>query len=192
MAIVTARRAWTAFLVALLTVIAWWVHSISPQGPRRSFHRLPPELRIGHVMKRGLAIEGREAIIIQPGRTFFFTIRKQPFRSQVNVQVSGRVMPKSYYDHARELARSLKTMKSSTMPIRVLNTWNAEGWYIFLRWEEEPLVFTSEKAPREVVDLFYAIEKLPVASEISYVAPNKCWGLCGSTDILFETPLTLP
>jgi hypothetical protein len=192
MALGTARHALPVLLFGLLAIIGLVAYCARDEK-RLSFHREPPTIRIIHVVKRGFGLETEDAIIVTSA--YFRTIKKQAFRSGMDAVVSVRAMPKAYFYRADEVAQSLESVKSQIKPAQVLGSWNAEGWYVFLPFRDEPLTFAGEgdgKPPQAVTDLFYSVEKFPVAKSRSEMIPNRCWGLCNKPEAVFEAPLMLP
>ena len=190
MAILSTKRVGAVFVVVLALIGVG--NYCARDGAPLSFHRLPPTIRIVHVVKRGLTLEGEEAIV--GTEALFRTIKKQPFRSRMTAVVSVRVMPKSVYVRANEVGRSLAAT-AHIKPMPVLRSWNSEAWFVFLPIESEPLAFVADgdaKPPQEITDLFHSIEKLPVAKDRADTLTNRCWGLCSNPQILLQAPLHLP
>jgi hypothetical protein len=175
------ERTWPAFVVSLLVLAVWFGGCVMP-------YRLPgivdfgvgPDLKILHVEKRGLQFHETEVAVLRDGRFGVGRTDRRLFEYRFTGQGASGVMPRTMVLSAMALLQSPQLNGMHTLPAKALRTWNAEGWYLL--GTKSLLAFTSEchsQPPREVVDLFREIEKLPVTGAYREQATKDvCLGFC--------------
>jgi hypothetical protein len=173
------ERTWPAFAVSAITLAVWYGCAVSP-------YRLPgivdggpgPDLRVLHVVKRGLQFHETE---ISTFRSEFYISRndRRLFQYAIEDRTSRGVLPATTLQKVSSL-RQLPQLKAlHPQPAKALRAWNAEGWYyldegmggIGLR------SFTSEYGttpPKEIVDAF---------REIEGIHPTEDWGRSSINDV---------
>lgn len=176
------ERTWPVFVVSLLVLAVWFGCCVMP-------YRLPaivdfgagPDLKILHVERRGLQFHETEvAVLLRDGRFGVGRTDRRLFEYRFTGQGASGVMPRTMALSAMALLQSPQLNGMHTLPAKALRTWNAEGWYLL--GTKSLLAFTSEyrsEPPREVVDLFREIEKLPVTGAYwEQTTKDVCLGFC--------------
>lgn len=177
------RRAWPAFAVGLLVMAVWFARSATSYAePGVCSRVLGAELRILHVLKRGLRVRETLMITERDGKVWVLRDDRRLFQYRFVVRVGQASLGGS--PAARELARSLvrspELWKLQTPLPAVLRSWNAEGWYVILK-DSRVLAFTSELGtapPREVVELFGELDALPERWQKRDARRDVCLGFC--------------
>jgi hypothetical protein len=185
---------WTRLLPAatgLLVLAIWLVQSASP-------YRLPgvidwnyPDIRILHVVKRGLFYSEVCAAIpdVDLWKGAYITrSERRLFQYQFGfeeraVAADDPSVWQRIYQLANTIAQSPGIWKLRTPPAKPLRSWKAEGWYVALliRGHGVTRAFTTEyhtKPPHEVTDLFSFIEDQPTRPVMSGVIRDVCLGFC--------------
>ena len=176
------RRTWPAFAVGFLGLAAWFISA----APYREalFDRLAPaQLRILHVVKRGLHIHETAIFEFGDGRVWVWRDDRRLFQYRFELRsdsIALAEMSQTAFERARTLVESPELWELRTRPPRVPRSWNAEGWFVVLQ-DSKLVAFTTEYGtmpPREVADLFYEIERLPVSYGLSFFLRDVCLGFC--------------
>jgi hypothetical protein len=175
------ERTWPVFAVPVLVLAVWFGCSVMPYRLPGMLHMgVGPDLRILHVEKRGLQIHETAVAVFRDGRFGIEQTNRALFQYRFTGHGAIGVMPHTLMSRAMALARSLQLNGLHTPRAKALRAWNAEGWYVLC--SESLLAFTSEygsEPPREVVDLFRDIEKLPVTDPHQGEAEKDiCLGFC--------------
>lgn len=177
-----ADRVWPAIAMTSIVVVIWFCWAVVP-------YRIPgtidladyPDIRILHIRKHGLRFsETTVSLSLHDGR---IEIRRN----------HRRLLQYQFYDYSQRLVANGSIAKdgaglidlpqftrASSVPLKPLRAWNAEGWYVVLP-SRGPYAYTSQnqtQPPSEVVDLFNEIDALP--STIAYPQEQRdvCLGFC--------------
>ena len=170
------RRTWPAFAVGFLAVALWFARSVTPYSEPIFAHGMGAELRILHVLKRGLHFHETTVFAYRNGMVFVVQYDRQLFQYRLN----GRAARAATDARIRPFVQSTGLWKLHTPVPGVLWSWNAEGWYVVLQ-DTRLLAFTSEyrtTPPKEITDLFQEMEKLPASQEDAFVLRDVCLGFC--------------
>jgi hypothetical protein len=176
-----ATRTWPVVAIAFVVLAFWFGQSVSPYQVPGIPEGPGVDLRILHVVKRGLSINGTRASAYRSGSVLVSWTNRRLFQYQFEsrgARVSLGESP-AILEHARALMRSPQLWALHTHQAKELWAWNAEGWYITLK-DSHLLAFTSEyhtAPPREVTELFQQIENLP-GQPRPFAIRDACLGFC--------------
>ncbi len=176
------RRAWPAFAAGLVVMAVWFIRSAIPYGEPGFDHALHQEIRILHVLKRGLRFHETLVTAERDGKVWVRRGDRRLFRYKFIVRADQASLGGSpaTLDRMRLLVRSPELWKLRTPPPAALRSWNAEGWYVILK-DSRVLAFTSEQGtapPREVVELFGELDALPEWAPRPVTRRDICLGFC--------------
>jgi len=174
------RRTWPAFGVGLLGLVGWFVYSVMPYSVPDFDHPAGTELRILRVQKHGLRFHETTVIVSRDGRVWVLRGERRLFQYRFELRVAMTALEASVYQRALVLVQSPELWKLRTPPPITLRSWNAEGWYVVLK-DSRLLAFTSEYGttpPRQMMDVFHELEKLPVSLERLSAVRDVCLGFC--------------
>ena len=144
-----STRTWPAVVIGFLVLAVWFVRSVSPYQVPTIVDGPSVDLRILHVVKRGLSISETRAIAYRSGSALVSWTNRRLFQYQFEskgTRVSSGESP-AILERARALMRSPQLWALHTPPAKELWAWNAEGWYVTLK-DSHLLAFTSEYPPR--------------------------------------------
>lgn len=172
---------WPAPVAALLVMVGWFAHSVTPYRVPYIVDGPDVDLRILHVQKRGLQFRETEVTATRNGGAFVLRNDRRLFQYQFSRQVARVSLGESprLLDQARAVMSSPELWRQHTAPANTFRSWNAEGWYITLR-DSHLLAFTSEShtaPPQDVANLFHEIEQLPGKEQTAQVR-DVCLGFC--------------
>jgi len=176
-----STRTWPAIAIGFLVLAVWFVHSVSPyQVPTIADGGLV-QLRILHIVKRGLSINETRVSADRNGSSFVSWTNRKLFQYQFESKGTRVSLGDSTatLELARALMRSPQLWALHTLPAKELHAWNAEGWYVTLK-DSHLLAFTSEyhtAPPGEVTELFQEIENLP-GQPRPFAIRDVCLGFC--------------
>jgi hypothetical protein len=177
------QRTWPAFLVGLLVMAVWFVHSVTPYSLPVFHDGVDADFKILHVQKRGLRFQETTVDGFREGRTYIVRndrrLFQYRFEGRINRISLWEVSPTAY-QHGRALVESAELWTLHTPPPKALKSWDAEGWYVVLK-DKRLLTFSTEygtSPPKEVVELFHEIESLPASEEQPFATRDVCLGFC--------------
>ena len=176
------RRTWLAFVVGVLVMAPWFIHSVTPYRTPSVEDGIGSELCIIHVEKRGLSFHEDEVSVFKDGRVSALRDERRLFQYRFQVSPSLGVISETLHERARALARLPGMTSSMKTSSRSLRSWNAEGWYVIVE-NSQPVGFLSEHQtapPREVIDLFEELRRIPLIEERPHVFRDICLGFCYS------------
>ncbi len=176
-----STRTWPAMTIGFLVLAVWLVHSVSPYQVPTIVDGPSVDLRILHVVKRGLSINETLVIAQRNGWSSVSWTNRRLFQYQFESTAKRVSLGGSppILQHARALMQSPQLWRLHTPPAKELWDWNAEGWYVTLK-DSHLLAFTSEyhtAPPREVTDVFQEIENLP-GQPRPFAIRDVCLGFC--------------
>jgi hypothetical protein len=182
-------RTWPAVLASLAVMTVWFCQSVMP-------YRIPgavdyagwPVLQILHVQKRGLRFH--ETCVSVSGHAFRngYDLRSVGFsgddRRLLQYRFKERWASGQLSESIAERVRAMLTASSQPRapwdPIKPVRNWNADNWYVIAEGAGLK-TYTTENGsapPKELVDLFNDLEKLPHSSETQSELKDVCLGFC--------------
>jgi hypothetical protein len=172
-----------AFAVSFLVLAVWFAYSAVPYSIPAYDHPAHAELRILHVEKRGLQFHEVRVLERRDGQVWVVRNDRQLFQYRFEQRVGWAALfdaSPGTLERSRAFAQSPALWNLQTASPTLLHSWNAEGWYVVLK-DSKVLTFTSElgtSPPKEVTDLFYQIENLPLHEEQWFAARDVWLGFC--------------
>jgi hypothetical protein len=176
-----ATRTWPVAAIAFVVLAFWFGQSVSPYQVPGIPEGPGVDLRILHVVQRGLSINETLVTARRNGSPAFVRTSRRLFQYQFE-STAARVYwgeSPAVLEHARALMRSPQLWVLHTRPAKELRAWNAEGWYVTLK-DSHLVAFTSEyhtAPPREVTELFQELENLP-GQPRPFAIRDICLGFC--------------
>lgn len=174
------ERTWPPLVVCFVVVAAWYGVSASP-------YRIPlivdgggVELALLHVQKEGIQFHETAISAVRDGRIYVERNNRRLFQYRFTSRAGSGVLPETITARVRELAQSTQLRDMHTASAVALRSRNAEGWYVLIR-HSRVLAFTTEREtqpPREVVDLFHALESVAPAENELRTVNDICMGFC--------------
>lgn len=173
------QRIWPAIAAGVLVLAGWLIHSGRPWMIPEAVDAFPADLRVLHVVKRGLQFHETTVII---SRSRNVTIRRNDrrlFQYRFQSRVTDATLPPGVEEQVNQVVHSAELRRLSTAPPVPLRSWNAEGWYVALNGPAL-MAFTSEygtSAPGEIREVFERIEKVEGPQQFVTMA-DVCLGFC--------------
>ena len=171
-----------ALIVSVLVLVIWFIHSAMPYRTPILARGGAPEFRIIHVEKRGLRIREAEASLSRDGKVNLSRDDRRLFQYRFRIVSSWGSISQALHARVRTFAQSPDLTQARTSPTSDLHSWDGEGWYVVLEGAR-PLAFTTEDhtaPPRDVVDLFEEMQKVPSIQARPDAIKDVCLGFCYS------------
>jgi hypothetical protein len=167
---------WPAIAAGFLVLGVWLCHAGTPYQIPVIADEVTPEFRILRVEKRGLRFHETAILAYRNGEVWISRNERKLFQYKFDTQAFYGVMP---HKQVEAFKTSVELLTLRPMPVLMLHSWDAEGWYLV--GKSKILAFTSENQtapPRLVVDMFSEIEKLPVVATRTVRGRDVCLGFC--------------
>jgi hypothetical protein len=176
------EQTWPALVVSVLVLLTWFIHSAIPYRIPMFVRGGGPDLRIIHVEKRGLRITEAEASVSRDRKVYLSRHDRRLFQYRFRTVSSVGTASQALYERVRAFAQSPGLLKAHTSPTNALHSWNGEGWYVVLDGAPALAFITENQAtpPREVVDLFEEMQKVPSIQAWPGAVKDVCLGFCYS------------
>jgi hypothetical protein len=143
-----------------------------------------PILQILHVEKRGLQFH--EASINIKGHrgiaeaVSFSGNDRRLFQYRFQQTLASEDLPEPLKERIQALMQSSSSAESDRDTVKPLRAWNDDGWYISGEGIALKVYLASKGTPppREIVDIFNDLEKLPRGQETQSARKDVCLGFC--------------
>jgi hypothetical protein len=175
-------RAWPGFAVTFLFVVTWYLTAVTPyQIPIFDIHQIRPIVSVLHVEKHGLQFHETRLAFYRDGQFYLAQNDRRLFQYSFQRSLARGDLTGDCFRVLNGLANSPPEFRASDVSSYVPpSTWNADRWFVSIqgRAGRKPINIDASVAPKEVLSLFYAAQKLPQEWTKQETARDVCLGFC--------------
>lgn len=182
-----SQRTWPAAAFSFAVLATWFGQSVMP-------YRIPgavdyfgwPILQILHVEKRGLQFHETLASIsgrrwqrnFDPRKAFFSGNDRRWLEYRFAERRSSGDLSGPLLERIRALLSAAVQVKDNSDIVRPIRDWNADRWYVNPDGGSPKIYSTANGSPppREILDLFNDLEKLPQSNQSQTEYRDVCLG----------------
>lgn len=173
-------RTWLAFTLSFVVVVAWFAHSVTPYRVPTETGGLSPEIRVVHLVKKGLHLSETRISVMRDGRFYISCDIREPMQYQSDGELFRGFVPRERSQQILDFVR-VPEFKVSGSSLRDLpRRWNSDAWYV--DGERVPFVVfsaaTNTAPPKELVDWFNEMKGLPKEKDGNFTTRDVCLGFC--------------
>ncbi len=173
-------RTWLAFALSFVVVVAWFAHSVTPYRVPTETGGLSPEVRVVHLVKRGLHLSETRISVMRDGRFYISCDIREPMRYQSDGELFRGSVPREKSQQILDFVRVPEFKVSGSSLRNLPRRWNSDAWYV--DGERVPFVVfstaTNIAPPKELVDWFNEMMGLPKEKDGHFTTRDVCLGLC--------------
>lgn len=174
------KRTWPSVALSLIVLATWFSRSVLPYRLPIIVDAVQPEIKILHVEKRGLQFHETVISVHQDSRFFVWRYGRRQLQYSFKVTGGWGVLPRDLRLRVTDVIDSPQLRGLKTHNPERLTDWNAEGWYVASP-RDGIMSFSTEhgaKPPGNVLNLFNAIQHMPLEDLQEGIARDVCLGFC--------------
>jgi hypothetical protein len=173
-------RTWPAVTVCSLILIVWFVRSVSPYRSPNWNPRPPPGFLIAKVERNGIGFHETGVSGSRDGRVWVWRDNRRLFEYRFETRVSSGSMSQAALEHALDFMDSPTVVGASGLTPVKLGLYEIDGWYAVVNGSRA-FAFSERsvtRPPKQMTDLFYEIEALPMVEGEPRATRDVCFGFC--------------
>jgi hypothetical protein len=173
-------RHWPIFAGSFVVMAAWFVHSVTPYRVPTEHHGVSAEISVVHFERRGLHLRETRVAVFRDGKLFVCSDIREPLRYRSNGECSSGAVPLDRWGPIVDLVRSSKFQTLGSSRRQIPRGWDSDTWYVHGH-NAHLVAFNSAEnvtPPKEIVDWFNEMSKIPRGDDWHFSTRDICLGLC--------------
>jgi hypothetical protein len=184
-----SSRTWPAGVFSLGVLVVWFSQSVMPYRiPGALDYSSWPILQILHIEKRGLQFHETRVSIsgrswrgnYDPREVVFSGNDRRLLRYRFAERYAYGQLSGPLVERIRAALQASKEVKADADIVKPIREWNADRWYVNPQGGSLKIYGAANGSlpPKEIVDLFNDLERLPQSNQSQSERRDVCLGFC--------------